>query len=105
MNNTRLQKLLEMNSENPQDTFVVYAIGMEYLGLNQFADAEQCFKDCLELDSNYISAYYQLGLLFQRSENDVQALLYLRKGLDLAKLVSNQKTLNEFKSLIEEIEY
>ncbi len=105
MNNTRLQKLLEMNSENPQDTFVVYAIGMEYLGLNQFAVAEQYFKDCLQLDNNYISAYYQLGLLFQRSENDAQALAYLREGLALAKLGSNQKTLNEFNSLIEEIEY
>jgi len=105
MNNTRLQKLLEMKAENPTDTFVVYAIGMEYLGLNQYAVAEQYFKDCLQLDSSYISAYYQLGLLFQRSENDAQALAYLHKGLALAKLGSNQKTFNEFKSLIEEIEF
>ena len=105
MNNTRLQKLLEMKAENPTDTFVVYAIGMEYLGLNQYAVAEQYFRDCLQLDSNYISAYYQLGLLLQRAEKDAEALVFLKKGLQLLSVGSNQKTINEFRSLIEDIEF
>jgi len=101
----RLEKLLQLLSENEADTFILYALAMEYLGLNQKDLAEKYFLDCLQLDSNYIPAYYQLGLLYQSQDNEEKALATLQAGLQLLIGSKDQKTINEFRSLIEEISY
>lgn len=105
MNNTRLQKLLEMYHENPQDTFVLYALAIEYKGLNQNDLALDYFQKCLQQDSQYVPAYYQLALLYIRLNNEVEAINYLNKGLSFLKNSTDLKTKNEFQSLKDEIEF
>ncbi|MCG9879278.1 MAG: hypothetical protein MH472_01635 [Bacteroidia bacterium] len=105
MNNTRLQKLLEMHQENPHDTFVLYALGMEYKGLNQNDLSEVFFKKCIQQDPQYIAAYYQLALLCRDSNKETEALNYLTRGLELLKNSKDLKTRNEFQSLKDEIEF
>ena len=105
MHTPRLEKLLQFLSENEGDTFILYALAMEYLGLNQKELAEKYFLDCLQMDSGYIPAYYQLGLLYQGQNNDEKALVTLQTGLQLLSGSKDQKTINEFRSLIEEISF
>ncbi|MDZ4669041.1 MAG: hypothetical protein SGJ00_14330 [bacterium] len=105
MNTERLQKLLALKEEDATDIFLVYAIGIEYIGLNQSADAEKYLRECLAMDEGYIAAYYQLGLVLQLAGKDDEALAYLEKGLGLLKGSSDLKNINEFRSLIQEIKY
>jgi tetratricopeptide (TPR) repeat protein len=105
MNNTRLQKLLTMNQENPLDTFVLYALGMEYKGLNQWELAEDFFTKCLQLDPNYVAAYYQLALIAVVLSNEPAAINWLNQGLLLLQNSSDIKTKNEFQSFIDELSF
>jgi tetratricopeptide (TPR) repeat protein len=105
MNNTRLQKLLEMSQENSSDTFVQYALGMEYKGLNQNDLAEHFLLNCLQIDSNYVPAYYQLALLYQAQNKEMEAINCLNKGFSCLKNGKDQKTKNEFQSLLDELMY
>ncbi len=105
MNNTRLQKLLEMYEENSNDTFVLYALGMEYKGLNQNDLSEQFLLKCLQIDATYVPAFYQLALIYLDQNKEFDAINCLNQGLILLKNGKDQKTKNEFQSLLDEISY
>ena len=96
MSNIRLQKLAEMLEKQPHDTFLLYAMGMEYLGMSDVNVAEKYFKQVLEVDSKHIATHYQLGILFTQQN---------RKGLELAKQKGDLKTQNEFRSALDELLY
>ena len=105
MSNIRLQKLAEMLEKQPHDTFLLYAMGMEYLGMSDVNVAEKYFKQVLEVDSNHIATHYQLGILFTQLNREDEAQLVLEKGLELAKQKGDLKTQNEFRSALDELLY
>ncbi len=94
-----------MNAENPMDTFVLFALGMEHLGLNNLDQAELFFNKCLEEDDGYIPALYQMAILFNNKGLEEDALVFLDRGLLLLKGGKDQKTLNEFRNLRDEISF
>lgn len=105
MSNIRLQKLAEMLEKQPNDTFLLYAMGMEYLGMSDVNVAEKYFKQVLEVDSNHIATHYQLGILFTQQNRENEAQLILEKGFELAKQKRDLKTQNEFRSALDELLY
>lgn len=102
MSNLRLQKLLEMLEQQPLDLFLQYALAMEYLGMNRTADAESLFKEIIAVDEHYVAAYYQLGKLLE-STNETEAMRIYEKGMSEAQLKGDRKTVNEFRSAIDEL--
>ncbi|MFN4082692.1 MAG: tetratricopeptide repeat protein [Bacteroidia bacterium] len=106
LNEKRIVKLSKMITENPDDLFLKYALAMEYIGLNQKDKSIEILSEIIEKDQSYTAAYYQLGVLHYSDGSNQKALQFLKSGLDMAKVSgSNLKTINEFKSLIEEIEF
>lgn len=105
MQNNRLEKLQEMLAELPHDIFLNYAVAMEYKGLNLFDKTIEQLHKVLLLDENHVATLYQLGvLLCEKSENE-NAILFLEKGLQIAKQKKDLKTVNEFRALLDEILY
>lgn len=110
MSNPRLIKLLEMLDEQPSDTFLLYAIGMEYAGMNNEVEAENYWRKVLELDKNHIAVHYQLAQLLINASADsasavTEAIQLLEKGFALAKQKGDNKTMNEFRSALDEFEF
>ncbi len=105
MSNIRLQKLAEMLEKQPNDTFLLYAMGMEYLGMGDVNVAEKYFNQVLEVDTNHVASHYQLGILFTQQNRENEAQLILEKGFELAKQKSDLKTQNEFRSALDELLY
>ncbi len=96
-NNARIQQLLEFLKSEPSDLFLNYALGVEYAALNEtHVMAEQQFKNVLELNADYIAAYYQLGKLLEARGANSEALAFYRTGLEKAKQQKNNKAVNEF---------
>ncbi len=93
---SRIDMLIEMLKNEPNDLFLNYALGIEYVAELSLQDAELQFKKTLELDVNYIAAYYQLGKLFESQLKIVEALHYFKLGLQIAKEQKNNKAVNEF---------
>ena len=105
MQNNRLEKLQEMLSEMPQDIFLNYAVAMEYKGLSLFDKTIDQLNKVLLLDENHVASFYQLGVLLSEKNENEKAILFLEKGLQIAKQKKDLKTANEFQALIDEILY
>ena len=101
----RIEKLMQMLTENKDDIFALYALGMEFEGMNQPDEAIKYFNKVLQLEPTKVSVYYRLGIILQQKGKDDEALSILKTGLILLKDSKDQKTKNEFQSLIEEIEF
>lgn len=102
MSNLRLEKLLGMLEKQPQDTFLNYALAMEYLGAGNNNKASECFRKVLQLEEHNVAAKYQLAKLISE-EHPKEAILLLESGMKDARLKSDLKTANEFRSLLDEI--
>jgi hypothetical protein len=61
----RIDALKRMLETEPMDLFTNYALGIEYANDSEaLLVAQEQFKKVIDLDSDYIAAYYQLGKLF-----------------------------------------
>ncbi len=61
--------------------FIIHGDGN--LALGNFDAAERSFKRCLDYHPNFGNAYNNLGLLWDRKEENEKAIFYFRKALDL----------------------
>jgi predicted Zn-dependent protease len=104
MSNSRFDKLIEMLEQQPDDLFLQYALGMEYLGMGKTADAEKQFRAILLVDAHHVASYYQLGKLLEGTD-ECEAIQIYEKGMAEAKLRNDLKTMNEFRSALDELLY
>jgi uncharacterized protein HemY len=93
---TRVEMILTMLKNEPNDLFLNYSLGLEHFADKDFTKAEDCFKKALSIESDYIPAYYQLGKLFEAQNKTEDALAFYNKGLAFAKEQKNNKAINEF---------
>lgn len=96
-NADRIRELNKMLQTEPDDVFLNYALGIELVSSPGSEEAaENQFKKVLELDPNYIAAFYQLGKFYEAGQRVTEALVIYKKGLEEARLQKNNKAINEF---------
>ena len=61
------------------DAKLQYNKGVDYYKLGQFEEAANCFKSAVELDPNYIDAYYNLGTILEYLKQDEAALAVFKQ--------------------------
>ncbi len=105
MPNNRLQKLLGMLEQQPDDLFLKYALGMEFLGMNDTDKAEQAFREVINADEHYVPAYYQLGRMLESAKKETEAMAIFEKGLTEARLKKDRKTIQEFQSALDQLQF
>ena len=94
MNNERIQQLITYIQEEPGDPFNVYALAMEFIN-GQPAQARPYFDQLLTDHPDYLPTYYHAAALYaDLNERDRAADVY-EKGIALARVQNNQKTLLE----------
>ena len=104
MKNERLEELIKMAGNEPDDPFLVYAIAME-LRLENPPKALEYLEDLLVRFSGYLPAYYQAGKLYEDLGNDEAAKDAYRRGMSLAEKSGDLKTFQELKSALELLEF
>lgn len=100
----RIDIVIQQLEKEPNDVFLNYALGLEYVALQNLLNAEDQFKKVIELEPTNIAAYYQLGRLFESQSKNAEALIYFNKGLLEAKEQKNNKSVNEFEEAIFNLE-
>lgn len=61
------------------DAKLQYNKGIDYYQLGQFEESASCFKQAIELDPNYIDAYYNLGSILEYLQQDEAALAVFKQ--------------------------
>ncbi len=96
----RLQLLKDLLEKEPTDSFLNYALALEYAKENNLAKAIEIIEKIVQKDEQYLASYYQLGQLYEQQNEPQKALEYYNKGVVIAQQQKNNKTLNELKEAI-----
>lgn len=97
---SRVDMIISMLKGEPQDIFLNYSLGLEYFADLSMQMAEESFKRTLELQNDYVPAYYQLGKLYEVQQKIPEAIAVFKKGLFFAQQQKNSKAVNEFNEAI-----
>lgn len=84
-----------MLKSEPDDSFLNYALALEYAKINDVKKAIALIEELLLRDENYLGAYYQLGKYYEQAELFVNAVATYKKGAIIAQLKNDKKTLGE----------
>ena len=86
---SRMESSRRRLETSPDDTFLLYSLGMELLGAGQPAEALARFQRILELDAGYLAAYSQAAKAMQETGDPSGAADMLRRGMALAERVGD----------------
>ena len=101
----RINKIKEMLTENPKDSFLCHALALEYIKLGNDGDARKLFDSILENEPGYIGTYYHLAKLLERIGKTDEAIKVYEKGMEEAKKAGDDHSLSELRSAFEELTF
>jgi tetratricopeptide (TPR) repeat protein len=84
-----------MLKEDPEDSFVLYAVAKEYEQLDDLEKALETYNKLKEADHDYVGLYYHLGKLYEILEEPDKALEAYAEGIDVAKSLADFHALSE----------
>lgn len=100
--NKRLQMLTDLVEAGKADSFVRYALALEYKKEKRIDDALQAFEALRTADPNYLPMYYMAGQLLLDLEQPDQARVWFEQGIELARGKGDNKTLRELELALAE---
>lgn len=92
---SRLTQIQEMLKNEPNDSFLNYALALEYAKVNNVNKAIELIETLLSKDENYLGAYYQLGKYYEQIQDLPNAISTYKKGIVIAQKIKNNKALGE----------
>ncbi|HEY2726050.1 MAG TPA: hypothetical protein VGI61_02675 [Parafilimonas sp.] len=101
----RIEKLLELLQQMPDDNFLKHALALEYIKLEKDDDARILFESILNESPDYIGSYYHLGKLLERKNEREKAIDWYEKGMKQAKIANDQHAYNELQAAYEDLVY
>ena len=101
IHHARIQHIKAMLQDQPADSFLLFALAKEYDYIGKADAAIATFRKLLDVDEEYIGAYYHLAELLYRSEMEDDALDVADNGINLAQKQNAQKDLAELLQLKE----
>jgi Tfp pilus assembly protein PilF len=99
----RIERLKGFLSSNPEDSFVKHALALEYVKLNDEAQAKALFEEVLQANPDYIGSYYHLGKLLERINDPVGAIAIYEKGMQKAQELGERHAYGELRTAYEEL--
>lgn len=93
----RLETLLELYSESPEDSFVIYGLALEYIN-SDLHKARSYFDILLKEHPDYLATYYQAGKLYEKLALSDKALDIYNTGIQLALKKKDFHTESELQS-------
>jgi len=95
MSMSRLSQIEEMLKTEPNDSFLNYALALEFAKANEVHKAIELIENVLLREENYLGAYYQLGKFYEQIQDLPKAIATYTKGIVIAKSIKNNKALGE----------
>jgi len=93
----RLDYLLQLHQEQPNDPFLLYGIALEYKKTDS-SETGNCFDKLLTTFPEYLPTYYLAAEYFSAKGYYEKALVIYDTGINLATSLNETKTLAELKN-------
>ncbi|MDE2995958.1 MAG: tetratricopeptide repeat protein [Bacteroidota bacterium] len=101
----RLEQLISYHEEDPNDSFVRFALAAEYVKLNQLDDALAAFEALHAHDPSYLGLYYHFGKLLLRIDQPDRARAVFQEGIAVATRITDFHARSELQSALLEMEF
>ena len=95
MKPNRIESLLGFLKEDPDDSFVRFALAKEYEKLGTLKKALDTYLELKKSDPNYVGLYYHLGGLYEVLQEKQNALNVYEEGITVAKKLADFHALSE----------
>ena len=102
---SRVDEIKKMLKSDPTDSFLSYALALEYEKAEQPKEAIDIIEALIKNDPNYLGAYYKLGQLYEAKDELDKAQKIYQVGIKLATEKQDNKAKGELEEalwLIEE---
>jgi tetratricopeptide (TPR) repeat protein len=101
---TRLELLKRYLKEDPDDSFLQYALALEFIALNDHTKAYMELERLLLNDPGYLPAYYMAGKSCEVLTQFEKAKEWYSKGIELARMKKDMHTMGELSGALENLE-
>lgn len=81
---SRIAQLEKMLAEDPNDSFVQFAMAMEYKSNEDFENAIEQFEKLKLSDADYVGLYYHLAKSYEEQGDEKKALTIYSTGITIA---------------------
>lgn len=105
MKNSR-QKIRDLAAslkENPNDSFIKFALALELLKKDDVSKARVLFESVLKQDPEYLGVYYHLGKLYENTGRLDDAHTMFSDGLKVARDQNDKRTELELMDALESL--
>jgi tetratricopeptide (TPR) repeat protein len=100
----KIAELLQLQKEDPNDPFFIYALALEYEKENNLKKCFAQFEFLLSNHPDYAGTYLKYAQLLIENNNEELAKTILEKGINLAQKLNKSKMKGELLQLLEDIE-
>lgn len=97
---TKIEQLQELLKENQKDTFLRYALALEYVKIKEFSLAQNIFQELIIEDPDYLATYFQYGNLLAETGHIQPAEVIFKKGIEIATAQNKHKTRQELEQAL-----
>lgn len=97
---SRLQHIQEMLAKEPDDSFLIYALALEYAKMSDINKAIEVLENLILKNAAYLGSYYQLGKYYEQTEQLQKAADIYTRGIVVAQQQNNKKILGELSTAL-----
>jgi tetratricopeptide (TPR) repeat protein len=99
----RLEQLLDLLKESPEDVFLQYALGMEYYSCGNIPKAKEQFLHVLNLQPLHHDAMFRLAQIEEEQGKENAAMEWYQKALQAAQQNKDYKTAKEIQNILQNL--
>ena len=97
---SRIESIRTLLAASPDDTFLLYSLGMELFATDRPDEAAAQFDQVLQHDPDYLAAYTQMGRAMQAMGDHGGAAEILTRGIDVAERQGNRHAADQLRLLL-----
>lgn len=101
----RLSILLQLEKQKPNDDFLLFAIGLEYISVENWCKAKDYLERLREKHPDYTATYLHLGKLYEQLNENEKAKDCYENGLIITKEKNEQKNWRELNEALTNLLY
>lgn len=101
----KILKLKEYLDRQPDDAFLMHALALEHIKMNDLVAARALFERVLAVDPGYTGTYYHLAKLLESLGEKEQAIGIYIRGMEVCKEADDQHAYRELLAAYEDLVY
>ncbi|MCL4784989.1 MAG: hypothetical protein KJZ70_18330 [Bryobacterales bacterium] len=99
MSGTRLEKIREMLTQNPTDSFLLYALANEYKNAGDLTQAIAGYRHLMSVNPDYVASYYHCGQTLEAAGDAKAAAATYDTGIEVARRIGDMHALSELQGV------